>query len=343
MSCFKPIPAWMVKGSLSFSPDKNGQHTEVEIPCNNCIGCRIDRARDRTIRCINEASMWKDNCFITLTYDNENLPKDHNLNWEHVKSFMRRLRSKLDYTEGRKIRFYACGEYGGDLINKDNVWFWDRSSYKEKYERKGFPLPTLPRPHYHAILFNWWPEDSVFIHQNKLGDKLFTSETMRLAWKKGNVSHGTVTPESCGYVARYMMKKQNTNEKVDFIAKYGQPIYDLETGEYICEHPTKPEMAFGSNRQPIGATWLEKYWETDCFSQGFIMGPPPKYSKYSIPRYYWDWLELNHREEWKVFKQLKDEQFIKRKDKIEADNTYQRLESKEFILNKQTSKLKRAL
>ena len=62
---------------------------------------------------INEASMYNNNCFITLTYDNENLPKDKNLNYDEFKGFMKRLREHLHRKEGRNIKYYACGEYGG--------------------------------------------------------------------------------------------------------------------------------------------------------------------------------------------------------------------------------------
>ena len=208
---------------------------------------------------INEASMYNNNCFITLTYDNENLPKDKNLNYDEFKGFMKRLREHLHRKEGRNIKYYACGEYGGDIslgedrLNEEtgeieNRWLWDRSYWRENNK----PMPTIPRAHFHAIIFNWWPKDSEVFSVNHLKQEIHVSKEMKEIWGNGNVSHGTVTPMSCGYVARYIMKKQNSSGLADFVAKYGQPIYDKHTGEYICNHPEQPEMAYGSTRPPMG-------------------------------------------------------------------------------------------
>ena len=46
----------------------------VEIPCGQCIGCRLDRSRAWADRCLLEASQYPHNCFLTLTYDDEHLP-----------------------------------------------------------------------------------------------------------------------------------------------------------------------------------------------------------------------------------------------------------------------------
>lgn len=336
MACNKPVPVWIYNGGLHFTPNKTGDHFESEIPCGKCTQCRLDKSRERTIRCINEASMFEQNSFLTLTFNDQKMPKDKNLDYEIFKAFMKKLRWHVQKYENKKIRYYACGEYGGEFINKDNVWFWDRSTYQNY-------LPEYPRAHFHAIIFNYWPDDAEIKFSNKFNQPVYTSEKLTKIWGNGHVSIGTVTTQSCGYVARYLMKKQNSNEATDYVAKYGQPLYDLETGEYICDHPKVVEMAYGSSQPAIGATWLEKYYNTDCFNQGFILGPLPDCKKYGVPRYYWEWLESYHREEFIVYKNQKINKLILNKDKIEADNTYERQESKDFIINKQAKKLKRDL
>ncbi len=336
MACNKPIPVWSIRGEISFTPEKSGDHYTMEIPCGKCTQCRLDHSRERTIRCINEASMYENNSFVTLTISDENMPKDKSLDYEMFKTFMKKLRWH-ESQKGNKLKYFVCGEYGGELKNKDNTWIWDRSTYQDHKK------PKYPRAHFHALIFNYWPDDADILYMNHMQQEVYTSKKLQKIWGNGHVSFGEVTTMSCGYVARYVMKKQNTNEKTGFIAKYNQPLIDKETGELICIHPEKPEFAFGSTQPAIGAKWLEQYWNTDCFNQGYLLGPEPEYKKYTIPRYYWEWLEKNHNKEYKEYKKLKSEQFLLNKDKIEADNTFIRQESKDFITIEKTNKLLRSL
>lgn len=78
------------------------------VPCGNCINCRLETARQWAVRCVHEASLYNDNCFITLTYSDEHLPKDKSIHKDTFQKFMRRLRKKINH----EIRFFASGEYG---------------------------------------------------------------------------------------------------------------------------------------------------------------------------------------------------------------------------------------
>ena len=86
-------------------------------------GVQSERTMEWSVRILDEASYYKTNTFLTLTYNDENLPKDGSLSKEEVQKYLKRLRERLD---GREIKFYAAGEYG-----EDNG-----------------------RPHYHLILMN---------------------------------------------------------------------------------------------------------------------------------------------------------------------------------------------
>lgn len=92
------------------------------VPCGKCLGCRINRRGAWVTRMVLEASNYYDVSFLTLTYNDENLPADNNLDPSHLTSFFKRFRRNC---EPYKIRYFACGEYG------------------EKFGR----------PHYHAIIF----------------------------------------------------------------------------------------------------------------------------------------------------------------------------------------------
>lgn len=46
----------------------------ILVPCQRCIGCRLDYSREWAIRCMKEAECHTDNWFLTLDYDDEHLP-----------------------------------------------------------------------------------------------------------------------------------------------------------------------------------------------------------------------------------------------------------------------------
>ena len=93
----------------------------LDVPCGHCLACRIARTREWTVRLLHESEFWEDTIFVTLTYDDEHLPSDRSLVPRDLTLFFKRLRKDLG---DRKIKYYACGEYGD----------------------------TFGRPHYHAII-----------------------------------------------------------------------------------------------------------------------------------------------------------------------------------------------
>lgn len=75
--------------------------TFIQLPCGQCIGCRLARSREWAIRCTHEAFMFDDKCFITLTYDNEHLPYSESglptLHREDLTLFLKRLRKRFKH------------------------------------------------------------------------------------------------------------------------------------------------------------------------------------------------------------------------------------------------------
>lgn len=180
MPCYHPLPAWYCreknasgKRSITFSPG-SGTHGTLQVPCGTCIGCKLERARQWAMRCMHEASLWDDNVFVTLTYDDEHLPPGGSLVPEHYVLFMKKLR----YYYGNGIRFFHCGEYG------------------EK----------LGRPHHHALLFNLDFPDKVLLPREGV-NPLYRSPSLDSIWGHGFASIGAVSFESAGYIARYTLKK----------------------------------------------------------------------------------------------------------------------------------------
>lgn len=194
--------------------------------------------------------MHAESCFITLTYSPEKLPDPPTLAKREHQLFMKKLRRRL---RGRKISFFLCGEYG------------------DKYGR----------PHYHAIIFGWWPKDAVPWKEAADGSKLYTSAFLADVWGYGFASVGAVTFGSAMYVASYVVKKQ-----LKLNSDPGAYTWlDPETGELVC---LEPEYAVQSRRPAIGKRWLERFGESDAYRHDAVVS---RGVAAALPRYYSKQLE----------------------------------------------------
>lgn len=198
MPCYHPIPGWYAKRrnesgkrSIVFEFQEAYKDRQISVPCGRCIGCRLEKSRQWATRCMHEASLYERNCFVTLTYNDENLPVN-GLVPEHFVLFMKRLRKR--YGDG--IRFFHCGEYG------------------EK----------LGRPHHHTLLFNHDFDDKRVFHGGRSEHKLYESAELSRLWPYGFCSIGECNFESAGYVARYALKKV-TGPEAELWYKGAHPEY----------------------------------------------------------------------------------------------------------------------
>lgn len=191
----------------------------LRLPCGQCVGCRLEYSRQWAMRCMCEASMFDENCMITLTYDEEHLPPYGSLQKEDFQKFMKRLRKAL-YPEF--VRYYYAGEYG---------------------DRTG-------RPHYHALLFGYDFGDKY--PWSKRGDfQAWRSDLLESLWTVGQSEIGSVTFESASYVARYVMKKVMAG--VDYQDMY---MYVSEDGEIKYLEKEFTDM---SRNPGIGTYWFAKH------------------------------------------------------------------------------------
>lgn len=210
----------------------------MHVPCGKCIGCRLEQARQSAVRCMHESTCHERNSFLTLTYG-EGAPVS--LVPRHLELFWKKLRRS-----GERISYFASGEYG---------------------ELHG-------RPHYHAIVFGYWPSDARF-HKQSDGMPLYASDKLRAIWGHGHAYVGTVTFESACYVAGYVAKKITGPEAIG----YYQAV-DPDTGELV---PIIPEFSRWSTRPAIGRRWIQKHGESDAWRRDEVImrGAASK-----VPRYY---------------------------------------------------------
>lgn len=176
MSCYHPIAGFRTPHGVVFSELRRHDILgSIELPCGQCIGCRMRRASDWSLRVMHEASLHKENCFVTLTYGRDKCPVDGSLLHEDFQKFMKRLRKRVG-----RVRFYMCGEYG----------------------------PLNQRPHYHACLFGVsFSEGRVPMGKSASGQLFFQSKLLDELWSYGRCSVQDLTPETASYCARYIMKK----------------------------------------------------------------------------------------------------------------------------------------
>lgn len=190
--------------SVSFSPQYSSslefmdrQGRLLYLPCRHCIGCRLDHSREWANRVIMEQTYHSESWFVTLTYDDEHLPRAFpadpatgevisvhaSLRKSDLQKFFKRLRAS-----GQQLRYYAAGEYGS----------------------------TTYRPHYHCIIFGLHLDDLVLLRTNFSNQPYYTSNFISKLWPFGIHVVGRLTFESAAYVARYTMKKSSRGYTADY-------------------------------------------------------------------------------------------------------------------------------
>ena len=174
-----------------------------DVPCGHCLACRIARTREWTVRLLHESEFWSDTSFVTLTYDDDHLPSDCSLVPRDLTLFFKKLRKDLG---DRKIKYYACGEYGD----------------------------TYGRPHYHAIIFGLSPKDKKLIEDNwhkgfvKIGCVTYDSCRYVAGYvQKKLYGKASKEYEDKGIVAPFSRMSKGLGER--YVDKYWNKLYDMNT------------------------------------------------------------------------------------------------------------------
>lgn len=237
----------------------NGSYSFL-APCGKCPGCRLDRAKEWSDRLCLE--YYDNDCkavFLTLTYNNDNLPiyntpdgYCNTLDKRDWQDFMKRLRNRFS----ARLRFFACGEYG----------------------------PSTHRPHYHAIIFGITLSDLGSLDQvgsNEFGQAYYSSSVIGNCWSSGFHTVSDVDYLCIRYVARYNLKKfaSTLDNDIDFTW-------------------SDPEFTLMSRRPGIGYLKLSDYLEqgVTSISVPFASGPqiiaiPTKAIRRFLPNFSEDFLD----------------------------------------------------
>lgn len=187
--------------------------------------------------------MHDENCFITLTYNDDHIPYGHTLRPQDFTKFMKRMRKNIG-----PMRYFHCGEYGDDTL----------------------------RPHYHACLFGYRPSDpELFSTDGEV--KLYTSKELSKIWPMGHATFGELTFETAAYTARYCTKKINGPP-----AKDHYTFMHTETGEIITRQPEYATMSRrpGIGSTWLKKYGRDTYEKDEVIMRERAMKPPRFYDKW---------------------------------------------------------------
>lgn len=225
--------------------------TGIPAPCGQCRGCLTNRKQLWTHRIILESQAHDQNSFITLTYNDENLPLNSKgiptLRKRDLTLFIKRLRRNVP----QKLRYYAVGEYGTNGSRGIN-------------------------PHFHICLFGADERYQRAVH------RAWKVETGSGTYEDHSLGHtytGSLTPQSAAYVAGYVQKKSKYSkdmyEELDIIPEYatmsqgiGKTAVD-DIAKIIEKHPealtptgdVPYSLKHGKRQLPLGRYLREKLRE----------------------------------------------------------------------------------
>lgn len=160
------------------------------FPCGKCVPCLYKRKRVWSHRIILEGFSHAESTFVTLTYNDRNLPADGCLVPDHLQLWLKRIRREL---APQRVRFFACGEYGGE------TW----------------------RPHYHLAMFGMQGCSYGSTNYNLRGETECCQSCSRVneTWGFGRVQLAPLTPQSASYIAGYVTKKLGASERPSHLVR----------------------------------------------------------------------------------------------------------------------------
>jgi hypothetical protein len=271
----------------------------IKIPCTKCYGCRIDSSKQWATRCVLEANEWKENWFITLTYDDDHLPPKKIINYQGEEYLFEHYLEPEDLTVfNNSLRRHWLRKYG-----HDNIRFFACGEYGELYGR----------PHFHGIYFNlpippnelrWWKNTSD-------GNQLFTCDEIEKIWGKGMVRIGHVTWSTCAYTARYIMKK----------------FKGPEAEHHYCQIGKTPEFTRMSRMPGIARNWYEQNKNKIYDLDEIIMKTTgEKVHAIKPPKYYDKLYDIEYPERMQEIKEIRKNNMIQKQKVKNLTTTMPELE-----------------
>lgn len=170
------------------------------VPCGYCPACKYNARVGWTFRLTEHARHQKEAWFITLTYDQENIPLLDYETGEIVRGMQNNRSNMCESLDAEDLRKFLTGlkkrqlraynEYMQETQSPSEVIKKPKLSYFAVSEYGG----KLGRPHYHIILFNLW-------------EHLAAETKLETLWKKGKVETESLNPALIHYATGYLFEK----------------------------------------------------------------------------------------------------------------------------------------
>lgn len=215
-----------------------GGYATDKFRCNKCPNCRKTRSEGWAFRLLQEQKKSVSSAFVTLTYNEEEVPQTENgllsLSKKDLQDFHKRLRKQMGSWFGKDrfnehpIRYYAVGEYGG----------------------------KTERPHYHGIYYN--------IPKVVLEDPL----VLEAIWKKGRIQIDKAEPGSMRYVTNYINKSITEHGEDERAREFSLMSKGLGKGylteaiiDYYASSKTPYILKEGGSKQAMPRYYKDKIFQ----------------------------------------------------------------------------------
>lgn len=265
----------------------------AEYGCGQCMPCRLNRRRIWTGRLLLEATQHLHKTWCTLTYNDENLPKNGSLEPKDYQLFLKRLRKALS---PKKIRYYIVGEYGDQT----------------------------ERPHYHAAIFGTDNYD-VIRESWKMGNVHFGEiNPMTMSYNASHITKGLHNPKNPVVAAklngRYPeFQRMSLRPGIGYeAAKILGDYFTTEQGsKYLAENADVGRtVRIGGLKYPIG-----KYLTGVAREQSIGQKAMTSIAKFKMVE---QSLNLMHNSISKFEEEKKLREQKRKNDKLRAQNLYER-------------------
>lgn len=228
-----------------------------QVPCGRCIECIKLRVNSWYVRLKNEQKNATSSYFITLTYDTDSIPIDpingyETLRYSDLQKYFKDIRNsyrirvkdektnrtRWDYSQVPKLRYFAVGEYGSQTN----------------------------RPHYHIIGFNFKIEDIQrwkygHVHVGKVEDKSIYY-TLKYALKRAGKIHKRDADDT------------RVIEKALMSQGLGKDLLTPEMIKYYKDDPSRPITMLGDKKLPLPRYYRDKlFTEAEKLERNKLLTP----------------------------------------------------------------------